>query len=186
MLDMGTTPMATKRQRIDALRAELPRQLTALYADALAGRRKPRDFAGCDIWQYVNDQLPTDLDAAYDNKLIILTDGYLDFENNPRALRDGKRATDSRMLDRLRHDQNWRQSLAKPTEGLIPVKKPLPNLTVCVAEVHPKFDNLNETDLLIELWNKWLHEMHIRRWVVQTQGSRSKSMALLKQFLQTH
>lgn len=182
-LDLSTTGMAQKRQRLDALRADLPRQLAQLYAVATTGKRQPRDFAGCDLWQYANDQLPTDLDPAYDNVLVVLTDGYLDFENNPRALHHGNRVTDSRMLDRFRRDAQWRQTLAKPTEGLIPVPKPLPNLHVCVVEVRPKFENLNETDLLTELWNKWLREMRVRQWAVQAQGSQPKSMAMLNQFL---
>lgn len=182
-LDLNTVSMAQKRQQLDELRAKLPRQLTALYVEALAGRKQARDFAGCDLWQYVNEQLPTDLDPAYDNVLVVVTDGYLDFEHNTRVLKQGNRATDSRMLDRLRRDSNWRQTLARPTEGLIPVTKPLPNLRVCVAEVRPKYDNLNESDLLTELWSKWLRDMKISRWAVQVQGSQPKSLARLNQFL---
>ncbi len=182
-LDMATLPMADKRKRLDALRADLPRQLGRLYAGATAGKHHSRDFAGCDLWQYVNEQLPTDLKPDADNRLVILTDGYLDFEANPRALRQGNRATDSRMLDRLRHDPHWRQTLAQPTEGLLPVQKQLPKLSVCVAEVRAKFDNLNEADLLTALWDKWLRELRAVRWAVQVQGSLPKSQAMLQAFL---
>ncbi|MEZ0542414.1 hypothetical protein [Fibrella arboris] len=182
-LDMGTTAMAQKRQRLDALKADLPRQLMQLYAVALAGKRQARDFAGCDLWQYANEQLPTDLDPGYGNVLVVITDGYFDFENNPRAIRQGNRATDSRMLERLRRDPNWRATLAMPTEGLLPVTKPLPNLAVCVVELRSKFDNLKEIDLLAALWNKWLHELRVRKQAVQAQGSQTKSLAMLTQFL---
>jgi len=184
-LDMGTTPMARKRQRLNALKADLHRQLTQLYAVALAGKRQARDFAGCDLWQYANEQLPTDLDPDYDNVLVVITDGYFDFENNPRALRQGNRATDSRMLERLRRDPNWRTTLTKPAEGLLPVTKPLPNLAVCVTELRPKFDNLHEADLLTALWSKWLRELSVRKQTVQAQGSQTKSLAMLTQFLTT-
>ena len=184
-LDMGTTPMARKRQRLDALKADLPQQLAQLYAVALGGKRQAREFAGCDLWQYVNEQLPTDLDPGYDNVLVVITDGYFDFENNPRAIRQNNRATDSRMLERLRRDPDWRVTLAKPTEGLLPVAKPLPNLVVCVAELHPKFDNLKEVDLLTAMWDKWLRELRVRKQAVQAQGSQTKSLAMLTQFLTT-
>ena len=182
-LDMSALTMNVKRQRLDALRTELPRQLTRLYAEAMAGKRQPRDFAGSDLWQYANEQLPTDLDPAYDNVLVVLTDGYFDFENNRNALKQGNRATDSRMLDRLRRDPNWPKTLDRPTEGLIPVQKPLPNLTVCVAEIRPKYPNLTEADLLTALWTKWLRESKVRRWVVQQQAGLSKSLTRLHEFL---
>lgn len=184
-LDLGATPMAQKRQRLDGLKAALPQKLAQLYTVALAGKRQAREFAGCDLWQYANEQLPTDLDPGYDNVLVVITDGYFDFENNPRALRQGNRATDSRMLERLRRDPNWRATLDKPTEGLLPVTKPLPNLAVCVAELHPKFDNLKEVDLLTALWDKWLHELRVRKQAVQAQGSQAKSTAMLNKFLTT-
>jgi len=182
-LDMSALTMNVKRQRLDALRTELPRQLTRLYAEAMAGKRQPRDFAGSDLWQYANEQLPTDLDPAYDNVLVVLTDGYFDFENNRNALKQGNRATDSRMLDRLRRDPNWPKTLDRPTEGLIPVQKPLPSLTVCVAEIRPKYPNLTEADLLTALWTKWLRESKVRRWVVQQQAGLSKSLTRLHEFL---
>ncbi|RIV25590.1 hypothetical protein DYU11_09890 [Fibrisoma montanum] len=182
-LDLSATGMAHKRRRLDSLRTELPKQLTRLYAQATAGKRTPRDFAGCDLWQYVNEQLPTDLDPAYDNRLVVLTDGYFDFEHNTHGVTAGNRATDSRVLDRLRRDPNWRTTLAQPNEGLIPVRKPLPNLTVCVAEVRPKYDTLQEIDLLTALWDKWLRDMHVRRWHVLPWASQSKSLAMLNQIL---
>jgi hypothetical protein len=182
-LDMATLPMADKRKRLDALRTDLPRQLASLYAKALAGKRQPRDFAGCDLWQYANEQLPTDLNPRADNVLVVLTDGYLDFEQNTHGLTQGNRATDSRMLDRLRRDPYWRQTLSRPTEGILPVQKPLPNLRVCVAEVRPKYDNLHETDLLTTLWDKWLRECRAVRWAVQVRGSQPKSLAMLREFL---
>lgn len=185
-LDMAPLTMADKRKRLDALRADLPRQLSRLYALAVAGKRQTRDFAGCDLWQYVNEQLPTDLKPNADNRLVVLTDGYLDFEHNTHGLTQGNRATDSRMLDRLRHDPHWRQTLNRPTEGLLPISKRLPNVWFCVAEVRPKVDNLHETDLLTALWDKWLGEMRAARWAIQVQGSLPKSLAMLNQFLANH
>lgn len=182
-LDMSTLKMAEKRQRLDALRTDLARQLNRLYQQAMAGKRQTRDFAGCDLWQYVNEQLPTDLKPDADNLLVVLTDGYFDFEKNTHGLTQGNRATDSRMLERLRRDPNWQQTLAHPTEGLLPVTKRLPNLSVCVAEVRPKVDHLNEADLLTALWDKWLRELQVRHRAVLIQSSQPKAIAGLTAFL---
>ncbi len=182
-LDMDAVPMAQKRTRLDALRADLPRQLARLYTLALAQRTKTADFAGCDLWQYANEQLPTDLCPACDNRLVVLTDGYFDFEHNAHGLVQGNRATDSRVLNRLRRDPNWRQTLTRPTEGLLPITKPLPGLSVYVAEILPKYDRLDEGDLLMTVWQKWLGEMRAQRSQCQLRGSLPKSIAALNAFL---
>ncbi|GAB4017546.1 hypothetical protein GCM10028773_14320 [Spirosoma koreense] len=182
-LDMSRLKLAEKRKQLDAIHKALPGQLTKLYAQATAGRSKTRDFAGCDLWQYANEQLPTDLDPAYDNCLLVLTDGYFDFEHNTHGLTQGNRATDARVLDRLRKDPTWRQTLTLPTEGLLPITKPLPNLSVCVAEIQPKYDRLEETELLVAVWQKWLQEMRVKRRQCQLRSSLPKSLASLTGFL---
>lgn len=182
-LDLNSTDMGHKRQRLDALRADLPRQLSQLYAVATTGKKQARDFAGCDLWQYANEQLPTDLDPAYDNVLVVMTDGYFDFEHNTHALHEGNRATDARVTDRLRRDANWRQTLARPTEGLVPIRKKLPNLSVLVAEIKPKYDSLQEADLLMAVWQKWLTEMHVQKATCQLRGSGPKALSALQSFL---
>ncbi|GAA4410221.1 hypothetical protein GCM10023187_34560 [Nibrella viscosa] len=182
-LDMSVLGIGDKRKRLDAFKAALPGRLTRLYREATAGKTGSRQFAGCDLWQYFNEQLPTDLAADRRNVLVILTDGYFDFEQNRHAKRQGNRTTDSQMLERLRHDPQWRQTLSRPTEGLLPVGKPFPNLVVCVAEIRPKYDNLDEMDLLTALWTKWLTEMRITRSSCQRQGSLPKSLAMVQGFL---
>ncbi len=182
-LDLGSLDMGHKRQRLEALRADLPRQLSQLYAVATTGKKQARDFAGCDLWQYANEQLPTDLDPAYNNVLVVLTDGYFDFEHNTHALHEGNRATDARVTDRLRRDANWRQTLTRPTEGLVPIRKKLPNLSVLVAEIKPKYDTLQEADMLVAVWQKWLGEMRVRRAECQLRGSSPKALSGLQRFL---
>lgn len=182
-LDLGQMLIADKRKRLEALKTRLPGCLTRLYEQALAGMRQPQDFAGCDLWQYFNEQLPSDLSQKHQNTLVVVTDGYFDFEQNTHALQRDNRFTDSRALSRLRQDPNWRQTLQRPTEGLLPVSKPLPNLRVLVAEISPKVDHLAEADLLTALWDKWLREMKIPRWQCQVKGSLPKSLAALRGFL---
>jgi hypothetical protein len=182
-LDLGQLTIADKRIRLEALKARLPSYLTRLYEQALAGMHQAKDFAGCDLWQYFNEQLPSDLSRHYQNTLVVITDGYFDFERNTHALQQGNRFTDSRGMTRLRQDPNWQQTLQRPTEGLLPVPKPLLNLRVLVAEINPKVDHLAEADLLTALWDKWLHEMKVVRWQCQPKGSLPKSIAGLRGFL---
>ena len=182
-LDLGQLQPGDKRKRLEALKTRLPSCLARLYAQALQGMRQPQDFAGCDLWQYFNEHLPSDLSPKHQNTLVVVTDGYFDFEYNTHALQQGNRFTDSRALTRLRQDPAWRQTLQRPTEGLLPVSKRLPNLRVLVAEISPKVDHLAEADLLTALWDKWLREMNVSHRQCQAKGSLPKIIASLRGFL---
>lgn len=182
-LDMSAEKIGDKRTKLEQMKANLPTHLKSLYADALRGKKKSGDFAGCDLWQYVNEHLPTDLDDTYSNVLVVLNDGYFDFQKNTHPLRQGNRFTDSSVHDRLRKDRNWRQTIKKPQEGLIPVAKKFPHLSVCVSEIHPKFDQLEEAELVIAIWQKWLTEMKVYRQACHQQGALAKSKSMLGDFL---
>jgi hypothetical protein len=155
-------PVQTKRQRLDAFKAALPTRLDALYRLATAGKSKTTDYRGCDIWQYFNEQLPTDLLPTHQNTLLVLTDGYFDFEKNAHRKQQGNRYSDSQQLmPRLRGRANWPEVLRQPGFGLLPVPKQFPRMRVWVAEFNPKVDHLDELDILKAIWQKWLAEMRI-------------------------
>jgi hypothetical protein len=152
--------IATKRQRLDTFRKGLPGRLKQLYQQAATGKSRSTDFRGCDIWQYFNEQLPTDLLPTHENVLVVLTDGYFDFEQNVHVKQRGNRATDShRLMAQLRGAPDWKQQIRQPQVGLLPVPKRFAAVSVWVAELHPKVDHLDELDLLKAIWTKWLGEM---------------------------
>lgn len=184
-LDMGQLTFGEKRVQLEKLKQELPDRLARVYASALQGRRKKADFTGSDLWKYANESLPTDLDARYVNTCIVLTDGYFDFEKNPDVRPQGHRYPDSRVLTRLRSQQDWRRTLARADEGLIPIKKPLPRLSIYVAEIQAKNEFYEERELLEAVWTKWLGEMGVRRQECQSREGLSKSADLLRSFLKT-
>jgi len=155
-------PLTTKRQRLDAFKVAFPTRLKELYRLAMVGKTKTTDYRGCDIWQYFNEQLPTDLLPAHLNTLLVLTDGYFDFEKNSHRKQQGNRYSDSQQLmPRLRGQANWQDILKQPGFGLLPVPKQFPRMRVWVAEISPKVDHLDELDILKGIWQKWLGEMRI-------------------------
>lgn len=180
-LDMEGS-IAGKRQRLDAFRAALPKRLEQLYQQATAGRSRSSDFRGCDIWQYFNEHLPSDLRSTHQNNLIILTDGYFDFEHNTHLKQKGGRSTDShRLMASLRTAPDWQQLIRQPDTGLLPVAKRFAPVQVWVAELHPKIDHLDELDLLKAIWTKWLGEMGISTTTCLERGSIPKVRASLRQ-----
>ena len=79
MLDMNVLPLRKKKTRLLAFKKQLKPTLEKLYKMAWQGN-KPKDYQGVDIWRYFNSKLGYDLQKDCSNHLIILTDGYFDFE----------------------------------------------------------------------------------------------------------
>ena len=119
--------------------------------------------------------MPNELVANSQNNLFILTDGYFDFESNRFVGKMGNRTTDSRFLKKLRSNSNWRTILLSKNEGLIPVDKSFKNIKVCVLEIKPKYQNLNEQDMIFTFWQKWLREMNINKYETLASTSISAS-----------
>lgn len=181
-ISMAEFNIQQKRKRLETFKENLPKVLDKLYADATKGRKLSRDFKGTDIWKYFNDFLVNDVVSTHQNKLFVLTDGYFDFESNRFVGQLGNRTTDSRVLNKLRNDSEWEKKLHSNNEGLIPVKKSFRNLSVCLLEIKPKFQNLNEQDLLVALWQKWLSEMKINSFIFSPHGSLAASQKKIHTF----
>jgi hypothetical protein len=126
----------------------------------MAGKGKTHsDYQGVDIWRYFNESLSYDLLFGATNHLIILNDGYFDFESNNHVLKQNNRYTSSVFLRELNRN-NWKSYVEKNNLGLLPVYKQFPRTTVTVIGIHPKNKSLNEYDKLTYFWGKWLQEMN--------------------------
>ncbi len=158
---MDMIHFSKKRIDFEAFRKELPKILNELYIEAMKRKTKPKDFNGVDIWKYFNDKLKSDMATSMDNQLVLITDGYLDFESNRFVGIVANRRTDSGMLKKFRNDTNWKLNLMAESEGLIKLEYPHKNLKIIVLEIKPKTQNLNELGLLLTLWGKWMKENNI-------------------------
>ena len=164
-VDMAALPVNQRREapaRVAALLARVGR----LYAAAQAGRRRSADFAGTDLWHYFRDQLPADLrgagalDTAYRcrHSVVVLTDGYFDFEDFRGRRVQGHRYASTAFVPQLaRLGAAWADTLRAGRYGLLPIALPAPlgaTTTVTVAEVNPRSEY--EDDILATVWADWL------------------------------
>lgn len=179
-INMQKLSLPERRTRLEQFRKELPQRLQQLYKAATTGKTLSQHFRGADIWRYFNDNLAQDTRQNCQNYLYILTDGYFDFESNRFVGQQGNRRTDSQMITRLRKSSNWRTQLAQSSEGLIPIKKSFPPIVVQVFEIQPKSKVLDEQDLLIALWKKWLSETKLSLRQIQPRGNIDKITELLE------
>lgn len=176
---------AEKSAVFDRIDSQFAAELRRLYAAATRNRTSPADFAGCDLWRYFNEQLPHVLVPEADNRLVVLTDGYLDF-NDPTFTRcEGNRCTStSKFLSRLRSQPNWSTLIVGGTWGLLPPKKKFTDLSVAVVELRPKSEFQDETALLKELWQKWLSDLGTANRLTVPHASLSMSKTELDSFFE--
>lgn len=182
-LDMGAIPMSLKRDSLESFEKHLGTKLESLYAECIKGKTKNEDFYGCDLWKYFNEQLPSDLDSISTNVLIILTDGYFDFEDNPNVIHHGNRSTSTGFISKLRKMADPMDEFSKGNFGLIKPDKDYDHLNVVVMEITPKSDNLIEPEILKAIWSKWFHEMGINNCFLNLKGSLPKSRSQLTDFI---
>lgn len=158
-LDMGLIHISGKKVALSEFNDRLINILKKLYEEAAAGKHTT-NYAGVNIWRFFNEEINYLLDNNYNNHLIILTDGYLDFERNTQdQLNKHNRYTSTRFINKLKCD-DWKEKAYKYDFGILPVTKPHPAASVLVCGINPKKNLLCETDKLMFFWGKWLREMN--------------------------
>jgi hypothetical protein len=155
-IDLGKYNAAEKLKHLNEFKRAFGSQLNLLYQQAYLGN-KTSDFAGVDIWQYFNEQINSDLDSKYNNKVLVITDGYFDFEDKKHGITKNNFSTTTSPLLMKMNSSDW-QKIADSNEiGLLPVKLTL-EAKWLVCGLQPKVGNtdLLESEKLSYLWKKWL------------------------------
>ena len=176
------TSIVTK-PKFDEMKKELLANLNVLYEKAVANKR----FVGADLWSFVSYRMGdyiVDGDKTYRNILIVLSDGYMDFDKNILATRiEQENRTSYMQVAKFRNLPNWEQKFDDGDYGLIPVKKDFGNLEVLVLEVNLRYpaDKL----ILEKYWNNWLSEMGVRKAKLKMSGYAPDHIGeIIKKFLE--
>lgn len=102
------------------------------------------------------------------NKIIILTDGYLQFDKSITT----KRAKGTYMtgLEKLRNKPNWEAVFAAQKLKLNACPNPIENTEVLVLEIAPqnKSVNTNEIQIIQKFWKTWFNDMHLKSDIFDT------------------
>ena len=156
MLLEGQSSNKILGKKLDEFKANFPNQLKSLYQQAFLGN-KSSDFAGVDIWQYFNEQVNSDLDAGFKNQVVIITDGYFDFEDPLHGFTNKQNSSTTTALLNKMTGNEWKAKADSLDLGLIPVELKVP-ATWLVCGIQQKTGNkdLLECEKLSYLWKKWL------------------------------
>lgn len=154
-IDMSKYSAALKLKELNKFKDNLNAQLTLLYQQSFLGN-KSNNFSGVDVWQYFNEQINTDLDNKYNNKVVILTDGYFDFEDKTHGIKNGKLSTTTNAILKQMKSPSWEEEANKKCIGLMPVKINT-QASWLICGIQSKNDkDLEEVKKLSYIWKKWL------------------------------
>jgi len=157
-LDLSKYSAAEKLNMLKKFKAEIPQRLKQLYQKALLGN-KSSSYNGVDIWKYFNEQVNSDLDSNYDNKVLILTDGYFDFEDKNYGLKNNSLATTTAPLLKKMIGIDWKTNAGKDQPALIPVNLTVPaKWVVCGIQPKSGCKDILEADKLSYLWENWIKD----------------------------
>ena len=180
-IDMGKYNAAEKLVKLNKFKADFSSTMSLLYRQAMLGN-KGSDFAGVDIWQYLNEQINSDLDARYNNKVLILTDGYFDFEDKAHGMSSNWHSTTTAPLLTQLKSANWKKDLAEKKLGIIPVQLIVPaKWLICGIQPKASSKDLLEAEKLSYLWVQWLQQSgatQIAKPIINSSSEKMKNLIL--------
>lgn len=145
-----------KNNRLNQLESQLPIILHQLEEEALYGN-KSTDYEGVDLWAFLNDNKENLTELNYDNYVIIMTDGYLDFESNSQVLKKENQFTSTQFINSL-SGTNWKEEAKNKNYGIIPIQIKT-NATWIISGIKSKNANdLMQITKLKFFWDKWIRE----------------------------
>lgn len=154
-IDLAQIPVKVRRAELDRFKSQLEKSLREGYTLAHRGQ-KSSDYPGADVWKFFNDRISYQLHDGHDNQVVVLTDGYFDYEPGAATLRQGERSTSTMpYMRRFRGNANWKSLAVAANCGLIPLSLPKIDFDVLVFGLHPKHAAVNEEQLLMHFWNDW-------------------------------
>lgn len=133
-----------------------------IYSEALQNEKT----RGADIYSFFKDHLDkytegSDEITKYENKVIILTDGYLLFDENSN--RQPGTFMSNADLNKLRNNPNWRRDLRDHDVNINSDGINVENTDVLMMEVDPQDVATNETDILEAIWTDWFEHIGIQQ-----------------------
>jgi len=158
-----------------------------IYDLAKKDYNKFQNYPGSDTWSFFKDDInDQSIEECYRNFVVILTDGYMYYQNN---LRD-EGAKKNYLLPRTIKEFNltnskWEDVMIQKNIGFIPANTNLNNLEVLVLGINSENDkNPYETDVIKSFWENWFKEMGIKKYKVKKTDLPSNIEPVIKEFFQ--
>ena len=153
-VSMESIPLREKKNIKDS-KPQFKAKVLELY-DLAKFSDNPNDYKGSDIHGYLRDNLQFDLvrDSTTENKIIILTDGYMYIEGKSPGIDAWDRVTD------------------------------LTGIDVAILEINPSKNRENEFKRIEDAWSAWIKGMNAKNLMLMPQSAMSKVEEASSKFFQ--
>lgn len=146
---------------------------------------KDNNYIGSDTWKFfknkINDYC---IEDNYRNILVILTDGYIYFQNSKMK---EKNLTSYLTPEIIRTSgltkSNWSEIMTNQKLGFIPANKDLSNLEILVLGINPNPKNPYEEDVIKAYWSNWFETMKVKRYEIWNADIPSNMDKVIKDFI---
>lgn len=139
-LIMSEIPVDKRRIAFDDWKKNISRNLQRIYSET----PYQDSYTGADIWSFV-DRFSSQITPTFDQRLFILTDGYLEFSSSIQQKRyQGTSGLTVMKMSEVRNHKDWKTAVSKGDLALRVTSQNLTKVKVFVSEVTPK--NLMDPD----------------------------------------
>ncbi len=167
-LDVSRIPIADRAATVPQRLADMKAAVAEVYRKSL-GKSRREEFEGARLWAYFNQTLTDDCPptATIDGKqrpnhsrVLVVTDGYLDFEHPERERQVGSRAAHSRFVQEVAAaGADWEKQYEAKGYGFLPLESRFEHAELMVG-LRPKADYHYE--ILTRAWTDWLDKAGIK------------------------
>lgn len=176
----------TKKEQIENIHnlyTDLP---IKLYESALADENTTK---GANIWGFFKNKVQEQcIEDCHRNILIILTDGYLYYENEFRKEASKTSYLNQKMLSQSgMHHNSWKATIKKKKTGILTATENLKDLEVLVLGIDKrKHKNPYAEDIIKHYWASWFQEMGIIQYKVKSTDLPNTIEKVVQDFLVTY
>ena len=181
-LYLDETEVAIKNKSLVSLSKTLPKVLENLKKEALYGETSNKYF-GVDIWAYLQDNGMGLSKSGYDNKILVITDGYFDFESQIHVINDNNQYTSTHFLNDLT-TINWKQISESQQYGLLPIELEKNTKWIVAGISGKKSTDILQTEKLKYFWKKWLKQSGVKNIGIILNSSKTDMSSSLLEKIQ--
>jgi hypothetical protein len=145
-----------KHKALQSMANSLQTTLNLLKRDAVYSSKKT-DYFGVDIWAYLHDNGIEMSKIGYENTILVLTDGYFDFESQAHVIQNKNQYTSTRFLKEL-NVSDWKNLAENKNYGLLPIELEKSTRWIVAGIAGKKSDDILQTEKIKYFWKKWLNQ----------------------------
>lgn len=180
-LKIKITKNNASKEFINTINSTYEKETSKIYNLAL----KDNNYVGSDIWNFFQNNISDYcIEDKHKNILIILTDGYIYYEDN-KFKEDNKSTylTPELIRSYSLNNKDWKQTMQSKKIGYLKANNDLSNLEILVLGINPDKKNPYEVKVINEFWSNWFKEMNVKRFEIKETDLPSNMDKVIKDFI---